>query len=155
MNEYSSETLCNLYLWLRRRLDFFRCAVDNTMGQNTMAFLMFSCLRGVGSSRRSLAACAFDACIPRWCMALLLRLALLPALMSSEPHACFLRSHTGAAEYSRPGRRFCPRVEQKPLEPDVRPASGLQLSDCLPPRAPLPRGASRHRRDFTPHEIKE
>lgn len=90
------------------RLDFFRCAVDNTMGQNTMAFLMFSCLRGVGSSRRSLAACAFDACIPRWCMALLLRLALLPALMSSEPHACFLRSHTGAAEYSRPGQTLLP-----------------------------------------------
>lgn len=89
MNEYSSETLCNLYLWLRRRLDFFRCAVDNTMGQNTMAFLMFSCLRGVGSSRRSLAACAFDACIPRWCMALLLRLALLPALMSSEHTLAF------------------------------------------------------------------
>ena len=78
-----------------------------------------------------------------------------PGADEQRTHACFLRSHTAAAEYSRPGRRFCPRVEQKPLEPDVRQAPGLHLSDCLPPRAPLSRGASRHRRDFTPLEIKE
>lgn len=89
MEEWKHETLCTLYMWLRRRLEFYHCAVRSSMGQTAMSFLMFSCLRGVGSSRRALSACAFDACLPRWCMELLLRLALLPALMSSERALAF------------------------------------------------------------------
>lgn len=57
MKGYDYDRLSNLYMWVRRRLCHYGCSLCSRCSEEAMVFLMFTCIRGPGSSRRALAGC--------------------------------------------------------------------------------------------------
>ena len=86
---YDYDKLCNLFMWLYRRLTHYGCALRCKSGQETMFFLMFTCLRGPGSARRALAAAAYSAGLPCWSMSFLIRLCMAPMLKATDAELDF------------------------------------------------------------------
>lgn len=86
---YDYDRLCNLFLWLHRRLSHYGCALRCRSGQEAMCYLMFACIRGPGSARRALAAAAYSAGLPCWSLSFLIRLCLAPMLKASDSELAF------------------------------------------------------------------
>lgn len=84
MKGYDYDRLSILYMWVRRRLCHYGCSLCSRCGEEAMVFLMFTCIRGPGSSRRALAAAAYSTGLPCWSMALMIRLALIPMLKAHD-----------------------------------------------------------------------